>query len=241
MKLIFIYTSKDEKFSESILPYVKLQIDNSIECGWKPEDIILVTNFKYEYHNVKSLVIPFITCKYDPNSTKSYVIHYMLNNGLIGDDLYWAHDFDLYQNYPIEELELGNFDLGVCSYEYKSEWNCGSIFFRKSAKDKFNIWYEEMEKWKSRRIEEMALTKLTNEGKIEVKKMNVTYNISMRRPHRSYKKATKPIKCVHFHPYYMDYMLPETLLDTFMYGKNPIGIPFMSERLIKLFHRYGFK
>lgn len=54
MKNLLIYIHPDRKFvgesfsSETdVLP--KIQIENSLKLGWKKEDILLVTNFPYEY------------------------------------------------------------------------------------------------------------------------------------------------------------------------------------------------
>ena len=38
------------------LTYIKAQIDNSLAFGWKPEDIIIATNFEFEYNGVKTVI-----------------------------------------------------------------------------------------------------------------------------------------------------------------------------------------
>jgi len=60
----------------------------------------------------------------------------------------------------------------------------------------------------------------------------------MRHVDTNYKLSDKPIKVVHFHPYYRGNI---DTLGTFMYGKNPLGFPLMNERLIKLFNNHGVK
>lgn len=48
-----------------------------------------------------------------------------------------GHDFDAFENFRINESELGltNFDLGLTHYTYKPEWQGASFFFKESAKD----------------------------------------------------------------------------------------------------------
>ena len=36
---------------------VKVQIENSLALGWKPEDIMLITNFDYLYGDIKAIVL----------------------------------------------------------------------------------------------------------------------------------------------------------------------------------------
>jgi hypothetical protein len=62
MKNLLIYINPAKSFineawkdENDIL--AKIQIDNSLEMGCKKEDIILVTNFEYEYRGVKSIVV----------------------------------------------------------------------------------------------------------------------------------------------------------------------------------------
>jgi hypothetical protein len=52
MKNLLIYISPEHKFLPEYDKLVRIQIDNSLELGWKKEDIMLVTNFIFEYNGV---------------------------------------------------------------------------------------------------------------------------------------------------------------------------------------------
>ena len=248
MKTILVYTTPDGSgFNEENLIMAKLQIDNSLELGWKVEDILLFATFEYEYRGVKATIVPYLKGG-TPESNKIPVISYLLENNMLDDkELYWYHDFDAYQIVPITEEELGmeEHDLGLTTYVYKPQWNCGVFFFKTGAKDIFKIWSDNLFiKPTSGRNDEKSLYALTSNGTIDssrYKTMNARYNVTMRDVGYSYYKSKKPLVMIHFHPNYHDHLLPDALLDTFMYGKNITGRPLMSERLIKLFHKHGIK
>ena len=48
---------------ENTFKLIKVQIDNSLECGWDPKDIIIATNFDFKYKGVKTYVLDEI-CDY---------------------------------------------------------------------------------------------------------------------------------------------------------------------------------
>jgi len=251
MKNLMCYTGPARKFDEECEVLTRIQIDNSLDLGWKKEDILLFTDFEYEYNGVRSIVVPDdLYCAFDKKSNKMLVITHLLLNGIVDEDqLYWYHDFDAYENSKIEESELGLGDvgLGLTTYGYKPDWNCGCFFFRRSAEDIFALIVQTMFNRRPRpRADEKALQRLTDDSWIDenrYRKLNTTYNITMRDVAYSYSRASKPLKVLHFHPYTEDddYKLPDKLLNTFMYGRNRMGIPLMSERLIKIFHYHGIK
>ena len=51
MKQLLIYIGPTDKFDDEHEVLTKIQIDNSLDLGWKKEDILLVTNFPYEYND----------------------------------------------------------------------------------------------------------------------------------------------------------------------------------------------
>lgn len=221
---------------------VKIQIDNSLDLGWKKEDILLVTNFDYEYNGVKTLKIDDSTfCSFRPLSTKTVTVSHLLEKGFFDkEDIYWVHDFDAYQNSIIKEsdINLDKFDVGFTDYGWSSKWSLGSYFFKPSAKEIFKLIRDAIYEFQTE--DERALSHLTKNG-IEniterIKRLNITYNFGMRQIAFNYKLAKKPIKVLHFHPHYSD-----TSLACFMYGKNEINKPLMSKRLIKIFQKHGIK
>ncbi len=226
----------------------RLQIDNSLSLGWKKEDILLVTNFEFNYNGVSSLVISDESfCPFRPLSTKTTTVSYLLENGILDkEELYWAHDFDAYQDFVINEseLELENFDVGLTDYGWSQKWCLGSYFFKTSAQDIFKAIQETI--YKIQNEDERALSQLsqnnTNNINERIKRLNITYNFGMRHIGHNYRNAIKPLKVLHFHPAYpAETKLPHRPLNCFMYGKNEINKPLMSKRLIKIFQQHGIK
>src|SRR3989344_3215543 len=249
MKNLLIYTGPKKKFDGETSILAKIQIDNSYDLGWKKQDILFVTDFEYEYNGVKSFVIENgIYYDFDLPASKLPVMIYLLNQGVIEpEELYWCHDFDAYQNYPVNETDLGleNSDLGLTHYFYKPEWQFGSLFFRSSSKDILKLLYSTIRKKPhSSRNNEKTLTKLIRINAIDskrYKKLNVTYNIMKKYIQTIYNEAEKPLKVLHFLPSNKDALMHESALNIFMYGKNRLKIPLMSDRLIKMFKLHGIK
>lgn len=256
MKNLLIYVNPSKTFfgrkkgeARDCSTLVKIQIDNSFDLGWKKEDILLVTNFPYEYNGVKSLLVDDNNfCPFDAMSTKTTTVSYLLDKGLIErQELHWTHDFDAFQDSVITEteLDLDRVDVGFTDYGWKPRWCLGSYFFKESAKDIFKSITDTAYKYKL--TDERALVLSTNENannfKKRLKRLNITYNFGMRHVGFNYKIATKPLKVLHFHPKYpyIDKTLTETPLNCFMYGKNELNMPLMSKRLIKIFHHHGIK
>jgi hypothetical protein len=218
--------------------------------GWKKDDILLVTDFPYEYKGIKSLEIDDgVFYKFDKTSNKIPVIlHLFEHNTLEKDVLYWYHDFDVHPLEVIRKDELGldDFDLGITPYGYKPEWNLGSIFFKTSAIDIFKLINEDiMKKRRSdNRCDEKALRRLIvnrKVGKNRYRDLNVTYNFAKKCIATNYRNADKPLKVVHFHLWDKDAMMSDTALNLFMYGKNRLKTPLMNKRLINIFETHGVR
>ncbi len=269
MKNILIYVNPCKDFDDEGKITIKIQIDNSLDLGWKREDILLVTNFPYEYNGVKSLVIGDDNyCAFEPLSTKSYTISNLFEQNLFEKgEIYWVHDLDAFQNEVITESELEPemAEMGLTDRGRMPKWSMGSIFFKSSSKDIFNWIKDIICKYKI--DEESAiwilsghdnflddaepkLVKGYTEGDIpgiknineRVKKINISYNFRMWNIHSCYEMAVKPIKVVHFHPFDPSpYPGGANAIDFFVYGKNKINTVLMPERLIKMFNRHGIK
>ena len=249
MKNILIYVNPDgfDKESEILL---KVQIDNNLALGWKVEDILLITNFKYEYNGVKAVFIePNTFCSYCPVSTKWIVICRMFAKGMIKkDQVYWIHDLDAFHLEPLVNDVIGDYDMALCDYGRMPKWNCGSIFFKYEAQDIFestkvlmdghNLWGRELI------IDEVSLYVLTNTNdkiKKRINRLNITYNFQCFNIRRNYKYAEKPLKVIHFHPMKMKAELGLIRPLDFFMGKNKIGIKFVTEKLENIFTKYNIK
>lgn len=232
MKNLLIYMNPKKDFNSECKILVKIQIDNSLDLGWKEEDIMLVTNFDYEHRGIKSLVVDDDNCCFvDMRTSKIDVINYLFKQDLIKEgEMYWFHDFDAYQLNPIteEELEMSNIDIGLTDYGWSLTWNTGSIFFKSSAKDIFELIKDTVYAHKFN--EEEALMLLTKYDTINVnryKRLNVTYNFGMKKIDYNRKIATKPIKVLHFHP------RKKGLLEKFK--------PLMTDNLIGIMKKHGYE
>lgn len=237
MKNLMIYTREDQKFTEEVETLVKIQIDNSLDLGWLRGDIILVTNFSYEYNGVRSLVIPDTSWKWDHTINKLPAIVYLLKNNMLPDDTIWYHDFDAFQELDIKM----DVKLAFTTYGYKPQWNCGSFFFKPSEKDVFDFWWSKIHK--RSRADELILTRLTTSGEISAdryKSLGVEYNYNQIIYALGRYDHIVP-KVLHFHPNYTFHRSKESNLDIFMYGKSRKNKPIMSDRLIKIFNNHGIK
>lgn len=247
MKNLLIYTGPRKRFSDEDLILAKIQIDNSFDLGWKKDDILLVTDFDFKYNGVKSLVIKGnIFYPFDIKASKIPVIVFLLKKGLIEPDkLFWCHDLDAYENFRIDEHELGleQFDLGLTHYFYKPEWQCGSLFFKSGARDILELIDKTTRKRPyNSRNNEKTLTWLIKHNAIDekrYKKLNTTYNLMKRSLDITFGAALKPLKVLHFRPSDKDILMPDTALNMFMYGNNILNLPLMSKRLIKIFKYHG--
>lgn len=239
MKNLLIYVNPQKDFDEESKILAKVQIDNTLDLGWKKEDILLVTNFPYEYNGVRALVVgDDAMCSFSLNASKLTTIVLLFNQGLIQKgEMYWCHDFDCYQMNPMIEsdLKLEPANIGLTDYGRMLRWHMSSIFFKYGARDVFSFLKEVI--YKSEIFnEEDALLELTdnNTNNIgnRIKKLNITYNFSCHNVNSCYLLAEKPIKNVHFH-------LTRDMLDFFMYGKNKINKVLLEERIIKIFKYHG--
>jgi len=184
-------------FNKEHQTLAKIQIDWSLE--WcKPEDIMLVTNFPYEYR-VKAIQVED-DCYYPEFSraTKVPVINRLYEKGLI-TDFTWFHDFDAFQLQPLDIksdfaiTRYGKNDKGT----KEDKWNAGSFFF-KDAHHIFKLIKQVMDNHGI--DEENALTHLLDYGfnKSGIYKcdfLDISYNTHI------YSPITKNIKVAHFHPY----------------------------------------
>ncbi len=240
LKNLLVYISPTKTFTKDYGILAKIQLHNSFHLGWKPEDIVLVTNFPWEGGGMKAIVVgDEHYCAARPRSIKTAIIPYLIDAGIIEKgNIYWNHDFDAYQLHAIRgsELRLAHFDAGLTDYGWRERWCLGSFFVKASSRDIFEkakeMIYKDIE-------DETAMMELTQDPAIakRCKRLNITYNFGMRHVESNWEKATKPLRVAHFHPNYK--WVPT--LDIFMYGKNGLHMPLIDKRLRRIFNHYGIK
>lgn len=259
MKNLLIYISPTGSFdnprsdlaSNDAGPLVKVQIENSLALGWRKQDIMLATNFDYQYGDVSATVlrdVDFFDRK--PQVSKISAIVKLLEQGLINNkETYWFHDLDAFQLQPISEDEIGISETEIAVTEYgglsfagENRISTGVIFFKSGSKDIF----DRIKKlaYAKRIDEEEALGLLIIEDenfRKRVKKLNYSYNFIGYNLRTYYKKAIKPLKVVHFHPLVGKRKLHTDNSLKFFRGENPINTPLITDRVVKIlkYHRLG--
>lgn len=263
MKNLLIYISPTGSFdnprpdlaSNDAGPLAKVQIENSLALGWEKRDIMLVTNFEYQYGDIKAIVlkdVEFFNRK--PQASKVNAIIKLFELGIIKDDeIYWFHDFDAFQLQPIteNEIDLANEDIALTDYgggKYfrgEDRWSTGTIFFKSGSKDIFDgvrdIYYEK--KIDEEEALHLLIFRDPNIGK-RVRKINNTYNFIGYKLQSVYRESIKPLKVVHFHPLTGKKRLGSVGVESalrFFKGENELRLPLITDRLLKIFryHRIG--
>lgn len=232
MKTILTFVDPLKKFNKEHEELTKIQIDNSLDLGWRPEDILLATNFPYEYNGVKAYLVSD-DCYYGKNnfirSSKIPVINQLFKDGIIKEgEIYWFRDNDAFQLEPIKEsdLELGDNVLAITNHGWHSRWNAGSFFFTAGAKDIFLKIRETMDEQNI--DEQCALEYMIKNNQVEkYKLLNLTYNLGIYYHVHTLKRVKKPLMVAHFHPHKPRHLKLYT--------------PLIPERLTKLLNNYGLK
>ena len=223
MKNLLIYIGPKPEFSKEHGELTKMQINNSLELGWKVEDIMLVTDFEYEYKGVKSYVVTGDYRALDGNrSSKILVINQLFKDGMI-NDLFWFHDHDAFQLEPMRDPGLGDDVAGFTDHGWSRTWNAGSFFFTVEARDMFQKIYDTMIERDTN--EQDALTYLWQNGLTGYKLLNITYNMGIYHTYSNHQLADKPLLVAHFHPH-----KPKHL---------KLFLNYIPERLVRLFSKHG--
>lgn len=261
MKNLLIYISPTKSFdnprpdlaSNDAGPLAKVQYENSLELGWKKEDIMLFTNFPFKYGDLSATVlnkVEFFERK--PQVSKINAIVRLFEKGYIKErETYWFHDLDAFQLRPLglgkHEVNISNDQIAVTEYGGLSflgggRLSTGIIFFRSGSKDIF-VKIKELA-YKKKIDEEEALGILISRDKNirdRVKKLNYSHNFIGYNLRSTYTKATKPLKVAHFHPMTGKKRLGTNNALRFFKGDNPIKTPLITSRLVRIlkYHRIG--
>lgn len=218
MKNLFSYISPQKRFNPEHRLMVEVQIDNSLDY-WDKNDIVLLTNFPFEYHGIKAVVGPdsLINKTYNKKisgimNSKINSISYLLKQKII-TELTWEHDLDCFQIAPLD-LPPIEADIGVTGYgifpesklvplgkNYDFRVNFGSVFFKPESRNIYQLLLEKIEK--ENLFGEDAMTIIIDENpniRSRIQFMNQTYNIGMRYVRSNIAISEKPIRVLHFPP-----------------------------------------
>lgn len=252
MKQLMVYVNPTKKWvsrfrREDLEKLARIQIDNSLRLGWKPQDIIVATNFPWEYNGVTTLEVSSgLYCDFRPLSTKTLVVTYLLEMDFLPrHGITWVHDWDAYQVAKFPDMAFGGaqFMAAFPTYGWSRKWALGSYFVKGNAR-----WLMQRLRqviYEYRAEDERALGRLVKSKDSEVVGQHTilshAYNFGMRHIKENYERAEKPLRVLHFHPHYRDTSLPYSTLDAFMYGKSELGFPLMDEGLIEVFKEHGIE
>lgn len=185
------------KHSQSSLErLIFAQIDNSLEIGWRAENLLLVTNFAFQYRGVTA-----ITTKLNQHclrGSKMFAVEKLLNETDSPDTILWAHDLDCWQNCWFDAPEFA--EIGACEYS-RPTFNGGSIFWRPSARD---IAAEIVCRLRNElaACEEPTLNEIFRDPRHRqrVTVLNPTYNVGCSGFKHRLSRSEKPVRASHFHP-----------------------------------------
>jgi len=241
-KNILVYLHPHKRLDHESDKLLTIQLENSIDLGWEPKDMMLITNFPLERSGIQALEIDdryFST--YSPISTKISAIVGAFHNGLIENGLYWVHDLDAFQDYPIcpKEINIDHWDMALCYFGRLIKWSGGSVFFKPEAKDIFELINDRMHEKKL--IDEQALTEITHNFEDiynRIKRLNISYNFVPFNIRTCFRQAIKPIRVIHFDPFHG--IRQRGIPDAFKYcgGDNELNHSLYSERLKEIIERH---
>jgi hypothetical protein len=207
MKNLLIFVSPLKSFYNWYEDLCKIQIETGLMMGWKKEDIILATNFDYEYMGVKSLVVPDnLYCVHRKRASKINVIYYLLENKII-KDLCWFHDFDAHQLQNLDEIEneISGYDMAMTDYGFSARSNTASFFFKPEDKDIMERTRSKVYRFKTNEETALDILKKGNINKINerCKMINHTYSLSGKTDGQfeaALAKSERPIKIININP-----------------------------------------
>ena len=217
--------------------FLRAQIDNSLDFGWKPNDIIIATNFDFEYRGVKTYIMDEI-CDYSQYFHKQYALLECMKKGMFGNKNIWYHDLDAFQ---VNNFEFPIFDgdWGTCVYPGGDghSLQCGVMYFKPTAQDIFEEMVQLMKEKKFGTHDDEVVSR--NFGKLNPKYsnrisvINTRWNVGMTGFKNRYGMAMKPINVVHFHPD------KQREWDVMAEGKNEHNVQLIDERLQNIFKKHN--
>jgi hypothetical protein len=211
---------------EELTGLIEAQIENSLAVGWKPKDIVVVTNLEIE---VQATLIRAPLNEVCLTGSKMFALEYLFSLGLIrGNEVWWAHDLDAWQNVWFDEPELA--DIGLTEYSTPN-FNGGSVFLRAAARDLVSAITEYICRGRIPREEpaiDFILRLPANTSRVTV--LNSTYNVGCSAFAVRYQRSLQPVRVSHFHPSGISWR-------THVWGCNKIEKPSVSPRLVDLLVR----
>ena len=230
MKLLMVANHrKDKRYPKDRLKtLLKAQIQNSLELGWLPSQIVIFTNFGFSHKGVDA----FCESLNDFCLTGSKMFAVQLAMRWMWPDTIWAHDLDCWQNVEFEEPKFPG-DVGIARYSTE-KYNGGSVFWKPKSRDIVDNIVNTLKKT-GEAIEEPTLNKMLRSKKFKerVSVIDNGFNVGCSGFKIRYERAEKPIRVGHFHPY------NRLAWETFALNRHNLPGRIITERLEKVI-RYFF-
>ena len=230
--LLFMVANKNEAHSRykstKIETLLKAQIENSLELGWSVGDIIIYSNFDFEFMGVKTEIVELNDFCF--TGSKMFGLKHLFNSREI-DDVVWAHDLDAWQNCPFRCPDFGG-DVGCAQYS-TPKYNGGSIFWTPKSKDIIDEVVKRLTEDEETK-EEPTLNRVFKSGeyKERISIVDHTYNVGCSGYVPRFERSIKPIRVCHFHPY------NGTAWEIHALDRDDAGAISVSPRLESLLRRY---
>lgn len=155
LRIVLVYWSYlDEKYfvtspiHRSAEDYAQVQIKNMLDLGYRPNEIILATNFAWEYMGVRSIILR--NSEAPPGvkkvCSKMLAVKELMDRKIIRDKyVYWLHDLDVVQNimFPIPK-EMEDVRFGLVPFSSSDLLGATSFFFKSSAYDIIKLWCDQI-------------------------------------------------------------------------------------------------
>jgi len=186
---------------DKISVLLKAQIENSLEIGWTPESMIILSNIDFEFMGVKTIIAPMT--KVCLTGSKIFALKWYFENWNIDDvimnEIVWAKDLDCWQNIWFD-TPIFDGDVGAAQYS-NPKFNGGSIFWKSGSTDIIAAIVEELIS-NSEVSEEPTINKIFKSKKYidRISILNYTYNVGCSGFEPRFEKSIKPIHVCHFHP-----------------------------------------
>jgi len=191
--LLFYYFLDLDNPSPIVLEEIEYQIKISLALGWNPKDILLVSNKKMKYDNIRSTIVKFPKFDCGKWVYKLLGLVYIIEKLKI-KDIIWYHDCDLIQIENLDYKLPEGKDIGILLQPLLS---LGCIFFKDTVLDLFKKTVQEMIKEKGYSDERYFKRRL-KENRNRFDSINPRYNIGKRKRLKRYQLSKKPIIGCHF-------------------------------------------
>jgi len=223
-KLMVANIQKSSKCSiEDLTTLLKLQIENSLNIGWDVNNIILLSNFDFEFMEVKAIKV--VLNDFCLTGSKIFGTKFVFDNKLA--DIIYAADLDCFQDIWFNCPEFK--DVGVTQYS-RPKINGGVIFWKNSAIDIIGQIVNALVSNKEKR-EEPTLNKILKLYEDRVTVLESGFNLGCSGYILRFMRSEKPVKSYHFHP------SNRIAWETHVLDRNGIGSK-ISERLECLIRKY---